>query len=121
MLLASQIMYKINYFLFYRNEIIELPSKGPYPPTMLHDFPKFLTDEISVLEVEKLKERERLMQEHNRKVMQLAETNRLKHEAKSFMEHIHEERLNGKTEYRQKNYNYKLELKVVLCRSATML
>ncbi|CAL7945564.1 unnamed protein product [Xylocopa violacea] len=79
---------------YIRNEIITLPPKGPYPPFMLDDFPKFLTDEVSVFELEKLKERNRMRHEQNSKLMEIAETNRLKHEAKVFMDQIHQTRLN---------------------------
>ncbi|KOC68617.1 WD repeat-containing protein 67 [Habropoda laboriosa] len=81
-----------NHYL--RKEIITLSPNGPYTPDLVLDFPKFLTDEISVFELEKLKEKERIMREHNRKAMELAEANRLKHEAKSFMDQIHQIRLN---------------------------
>lgn len=63
---------------------------------MIHDFPKFLTDEVSVLELEKLKEKERTARKHNRKAIEIAEQERLKLETKSFMEQIHRARLNGK-------------------------
>ncbi|KZC11755.1 WD repeat-containing protein 67 [Dufourea novaeangliae] len=79
---------------YLRNELIPLPTKGPYLPFLLNDFPKFLTDEVSVLELEKLKETERSVREHNHKTMKVAEEKRLKHEAKAFMNQIHQERLN---------------------------
>lgn len=85
--------------MFSRDEVITLPSKGPYPPFMLHDFPKFLTDEISVFELEKLKKKQRIMHQCNQKIMEIAEINRLEHEAKAFMNQINQTRLKGKTVY----------------------
>ena len=79
---------------YLRNELITLPSKGPYTPFMLQDFPKYLTDDISVFELEKLKEKERIMCEHNLKAVELAEAKRLKHEVNAFMNQIHQTRLN---------------------------
>ncbi|XP_033366060.1 TBC1 domain family member 31 isoform X2 [Bombus vosnesenskii] len=78
---------------YLRDEVITLPSKGPYPPFMLHDFPKFLTDEISVLELEKLKKKQRIMRQCNQKIIEIAEINRLEHEAKAFMDQINQTRL----------------------------
>lgn len=76
-----------------------MPSTGPYPPFMINDFPKFLTDEISILELEKLKRKRRIIRDYNHKAMKIAETNRLKYEAKAFMNQIHQIRLNGKVVY----------------------
>ncbi|XP_054008028.1 TBC1 domain family member 31 [Hylaeus anthracinus] len=92
--LDDNIPLRIHPSRYLRNELITLPSKGPYPPFMIHDFPKFLTDDISLLEFEKLKEKERVTREQNRTAIETAETKRLKHEAKSFMNQIHETRLN---------------------------
>lgn len=85
----------IGIVFFYRDEIIPLSSKGPYQPFMLHDFPKFLTDDLSIVELEKLKEKELIERERNRKEMKIAEENRLKHETKAFMDQIHRMRLKG--------------------------
>ncbi|XP_076234741.1 TBC1 domain family member 31 [Calliopsis andreniformis] len=92
--LDVDIPFRIHPSRYLRNELIMLPSKGPYPPFMLHDFPKFLTDEMSVFELEKLKEKERIMRERSRKAMEIAETKRLKHEIKTFIDRIHQSRLN---------------------------
>ncbi|CAK9801546.1 TBC1 domain family member 31 [Anthophora plagiata] len=92
--LDNNIPLRIHPNHYLRKEIIILPSKGPYTPYLLHDFPKFLTDEISVFELQNLKEKERIMRENNRKAKEHAEINRLKHEAKSFMDQIHQIRLN---------------------------
>ncbi|XP_076292721.1 TBC1 domain family member 31 [Lasioglossum baleicum] len=78
---------------YLRNELITLSPNGPYLPFMLHDFPKFLTDEMSVLELEKMKEKERIAQEHNRKAAEIAEQKRLKQETNAFMEQINRARL----------------------------
>lgn len=66
---------------------------------MLNDFPKFLTDDISVSELKKLKEKERIMHEHSQKTKEIAEAKRLKHEVQTFMDQIHQSRLNGKILY----------------------
>nr|XP_031829585.1 TBC1 domain family member 31 [Nomia melanderi]XP_031829586.1 TBC1 domain family member 31 [Nomia melanderi]XP_031829587.1 TBC1 domain family member 31 [Nomia melanderi] len=92
--LDKEIPLRVHPSRYLRNELITLPSKGPYLPFMLHDFPKFLTDEVSVLELEKLKEKERTARKHNRKAIEIAEQDRLKQETKSFMEQIHRARLN---------------------------
>lgn len=74
-----------------------MPFKGPYPSFMIHDFPKFLTDEISIIELEKLKQKQKIMHEHNHITTKIAEENRLKYEAKTFIDKIHQIRLSGKT------------------------
>ncbi|XP_076633299.1 TBC1 domain family member 31 isoform X1 [Colletes latitarsis] len=91
--LDNDIPLRIHPNRYLRNELITLPLKGPYPPFMLHDFPKFLTDDISILELEKLRKKEQVMRKHNYKVMEIAEANRLKHEAEAFMDQIHQTRL----------------------------
>ncbi|XP_033336407.2 TBC1 domain family member 31 [Megalopta genalis] len=78
---------------YLRNELITLPSNGPYLPLMLHEFPKFLTDEVSVLELEKIKQQEQIAWEHNRKAIEISEQKRLKQEAEAFMEQINQARL----------------------------
>lgn len=61
---------------------------------MSHDFPKFLTDKISIFELEKLKKK-RTMHEHKQKAIEITEMNRLKHETKAFMDQVNKIRLNG--------------------------
>lgn len=78
---------------YLRNDIIELSSTGPYPPFMPDDFPKFLTDEISLVELEKLKEKTRIMRGEHREALKVEESSRLKREARAFMDQIHRTRL----------------------------
>ncbi|XP_076751220.1 TBC1 domain family member 31 isoform X2 [Xylocopa sonorina] len=108
--LDNNVPLRIHPSHYIRNEIMALPPNGPYPPFMLDDFPKFLTDQISVLELEKLKEKSRMMHEQSNKLMEIAETNRLKHEAEVFMDQIHQTRLNAQRCFKKQisDLNWKL-------------
>nr|XP_034191470.1 TBC1 domain family member 31-like [Osmia lignaria]XP_034195275.1 TBC1 domain family member 31-like [Osmia lignaria]XP_034195284.1 TBC1 domain family member 31-like [Osmia lignaria] len=90
--LDKNVPSRIHPSYYLKDEIITLSSKGPYQP-FIHDFPKFLTDDLSIAELEKLKEKERIERERDRKEMETAEENRLKHETKAFMNQIHQMRL----------------------------
>ncbi|XP_017888130.1 TBC1 domain family member 31 [Ceratina calcarata] len=103
--LDSDIPLRVHPSQYLRNDIIELSSTGPYPPFMSDDFPKFLTDEISLVELEKLKEKRRIMRRHNREALKVEEMNRLKHEARAFMDQIHRTRLDEAERYFKEQFS----------------
>lgn len=80
----------------FRNKLIQLPEEGPYPPLVLEDYPKFLTEELNISQVPKLQKQKQILQRYKQEVV-LTEEIRLHDAVKAFMEEVHKNRLDGKT------------------------
>ncbi|XP_072760455.1 TBC1 domain family member 31 [Anoplolepis gracilipes] len=79
---------------YLRNELLQLNHVGPYPLFIKKEYPKFLTENLNIADLKKLKIQEQYLQECNRKITELAERKRLCTETKAFTRQIHETRLN---------------------------
>lgn len=75
--------------------MLQLNNVGPYPLFIKKEYPKFLTENLSIADLRKLKRQEQHLQECNCKIAELAERKRLCAETKAFARQIHETRLNG--------------------------
>lgn len=75
--------------------MLQLNHIGPYPSFIKKEYPKFLTENLSIVDLKKLKMQEQHLQECNCKIIERAERERLHAEAKAFARQIHETRLNG--------------------------
>lgn len=74
---------------------MQLNHSGPYSSFILKEYPKFLTENLSIGDLEKLKMQEQNTQEYNRRIADF-EKRRLHAETEAFIKQIHETRINGK-------------------------
>jgi len=76
---------------------LQLNHSGPYSSFISKEYPKFLTENLSIAhtDLEKLKMQEQNLQEYNRRIADF-EKRRLHAETEAFDRQIHETRLNGK-------------------------
>ena len=81
--------------LFSRNKMYILPSEGPYPQFLQDEYPRILLSADNINYLQRLEE-EHNLEESRIEAMRLAEEERLRSEAKKFVEQIHQSRLKGK-------------------------
>lgn len=74
---------------------MQLNHSGPYPSFILKEYPKFLIENLSIGDLEKLKMQEQNTQEYNHRIANF-EKRRLHAETEAFTKQIHETRMNGK-------------------------
>lgn len=74
---------------------MQLNHKGPYPLFISTEYPKFLTENLSIASLDKLKMQEENLQEYKCRVADF-EKRRLHAETEAFARQIHETRINGK-------------------------
>jgi len=73
---------------------LQLNHNGPYPSFISKEYPKFLTENLSIANLEKLKMQEQNLERYNCRVADL-EKRRLLAETEAFARQIHESRMNG--------------------------
>ncbi|XP_011869580.1 PREDICTED: TBC1 domain family member 31 isoform X2 [Vollenhovia emeryi] len=78
---------------YLRDKLLELNHSGPYPLFISKEYPKLLTENFSVADLEKLKMQKHNLQECNRSIADF-EKRRLHAETEAFARQIHESRLN---------------------------
>lgn len=91
----ATITYLLTFEIYFRDKLLQLNYIGPYPSFIKKEYPKFLTENLSIADLRKLKIQEQHLQECNRKIVEHAERKRLCAETKAFARQIHEARLNG--------------------------
>ncbi|XP_046813338.1 TBC1 domain family member 31 [Vespa crabro] len=91
--LDQNIPYRLHPNRYLRNKLIQLPEEGPYPPLVLEDYPKFLTEELNISQIPKLQKQKQILERYKREVV-LTEEIRLHDAVKTFMEEVHKNRLN---------------------------
>jgi len=74
---------------------LQLNHSGPYLSFISKEYPKFITENLSVTDLRKLKMQKQNLQECNRRIADF-EKRRLHAETEAFAKQIHESRLNGK-------------------------
>lgn len=74
---------------------MQLNHSGPYSSFISKEYPKFLAENLSIVDLEKLKMQEQNLQEYNHRIADF-EKKRLHAETEAFERQIHETRLNGK-------------------------
>ncbi|XP_077260000.1 TBC1 domain family member 31 isoform X2 [Temnothorax americanus] len=77
---------------YLRDKLLHVNHSGPYPSFMSQEYPKFLTENLSVADLEKLKMQEQSLQEYNRRRADF-EKRKLHTETEAFARQIHETRL----------------------------
>ncbi|XP_043666158.1 TBC1 domain family member 31 [Vespula pensylvanica] len=90
--LDQNIPYRLHPNRYLRNKLIQLPEEGPYPPLVLEDYPKFLTEELNISQVPKLQKQKQILQRYKQEVV-LTEEIRLHDAVKAFMKEVHKNRL----------------------------
>ncbi|XP_071578389.1 TBC1 domain family member 31 isoform X2 [Temnothorax nylanderi] len=78
---------------YLRDKLSQLNHSGPYPSFISQEYPKFLTENLSIADLEKLKMQEQNLQEYNRRIADF-EKRKLHAETEAFAKQIHETRLN---------------------------
>lgn len=112
--LDQDVPHRLHPNLYLRNKLIQLPKKGPYPPFVLEDYPKFLTEELNISQLEKLQKQKQILRRYKEQAV-LTEEKRLNNAAKAFMEEIHKKRLHEvKKSFRAQLYNKELELNEII-------
>ncbi|XP_043505720.1 TBC1 domain family member 31 [Polistes fuscatus] len=112
--LDQDVPHRLHPNLYLRNKLIQLPKKGPYPPFVLEDYPKFLTEELNISQLQKLQKQKQILQRYKQQAV-LTEKKRLNNAAKAFMEEIHKKRLHEvKKSFQAQLYNKELELNEVI-------
>ncbi|XP_070163117.1 TBC1 domain family member 31 isoform X2 [Polyergus mexicanus] len=92
--LDQEIPERVHPNRYLRDKLLQLNNIGPYPSFIKKDYPKFLTENLNIADLRKLKRQEQHLQECNCKIAELAERKRLYAETKAFARQIHETRLN---------------------------
>ncbi|KAJ8679846.1 hypothetical protein QAD02_015633 [Eretmocerus hayati] len=92
--LDSETPHRIHPRRYLENDIVPLPKKGPYPPFVQFEFPKYLTDELRGVNLKKLKEKERRLRGFQLHALELLEEKRIRIESENFVRRIHDMRLN---------------------------
>ncbi|KAG7210766.1 hypothetical protein KM043_012260 [Ampulex compressa] len=91
--LETETPYRIHPACYLTNKIVRLPLNGPYPPYIVQEFPKLISENTYVSHLEKLKKEEQIMYERN-KSLRAAEEKRLQQETEAFVEHVRQEKRN---------------------------
>ncbi|KAI4490955.1 hypothetical protein M0802_010629 [Mischocyttarus mexicanus] len=112
--LDQDIPHRLHPNLYLRNKLIQLPEKGPYPPFILEDYPKFLTEELNVSQLQKLQKQKQILQRYKQQAI-LTEEKRLNDAAKAFMDEIHKKRLHEvKKSFQAQLHDKELELNEIM-------
>ncbi|KAK2577263.1 hypothetical protein KPH14_003402 [Odynerus spinipes] len=109
--LDKEIPYRLHPKRYIRDKLIQLPEKGPYPPLLLEDYPKFIAEESYSSTFQKLQKQKQILERYKQQAL-LAEEKRLHDAAKAFMKEVHESRLNEvKKCFQAQLYDEELQLK----------
>ncbi|XP_015586346.1 TBC1 domain family member 31 isoform X2 [Cephus cinctus] len=92
--LDHQTPFRIHPSRYFRNKLCFLPTEGPYPPFLMQEYPKFLTDETRIAKFERLKEQNQVLKKHQQHILKESEEKRIHVEAENLRKQIHEARLN---------------------------
>ncbi|XP_012276897.1 TBC1 domain family member 31 [Orussus abietinus] len=87
--------FRIHPDRYLEKKFCSLPSKGPYPPFLIQQYPKLMAEEYHLESLEKLKEEEKHLREEKRAAAKLAEEKRLRAEADKFLKEVHQTRLDA--------------------------